>query len=504
VQTAVSEAGPSGDVVDPALRTVVSVVTFDTAVAEERSMRLIDRLERLAAPGVPRVVDVVVDDARGPAVVLEFCGDSVASILAGGAEITAGEIVTLAAPILTALVALHDRGFAHGDVSVGSIAVGAGGRPLLLGCERAVELPSEHVSAREAATDDLHRFADAVRELGREVRDPNARGRVLANADAIRSGAVTPFSPSFRASAEVRLFEIAEPSPLAFSATAERELVGAGHVSPVRVSAGGLRPRSPERRPGLIDAVEGVLARLRGPFDARSRVAPRAVIGRAQRRDGEGPLERADRGERLASTEKSRLPASRGRRDPRSGSAKSRRGPLIVGATIVAVTIVVLVLVPTGEPTRSTGAADRVPASRENRQPSDPGEMDPATTGSPASPEPGPASSPPAESPDDALDGARAALDGIAGCSAAPDDSCWPSVIEQGTALLAELSAAEDPLSALPAALALPVDAVEITPRDDYGDLRVVLVTPIDETRPASVLMIRTVAGWRVREAFDA
>jgi hypothetical protein len=77
-------------------------------------------------------------------------------------------------------------------------------------------------------------------------------------------------------------------------------------------------------------------------------------------------------------------------------------------------------------------------------------------------------------------------------------------VVEPDTALLAELSASEDPLSALPAALALPVDTVEIAPRDDYGDLRVVLVTPIDETRPASVLMIRTEAGWRVRDAFDA
>jgi hypothetical protein len=500
----VCEEGPSADGVDAAQRTVVSVVTFDAGVAEERSMRLIDRLQRLAAPGVPRVVDVVVDDARGPAVVLEFCGDSVASILAGGAEITAGEIVTLAAPILTALLALHDRGFAHGDVSVGSIAVGAGGRPLLLGCERSVEFPAEHEQAREAAADDLHRLADALTELGREVRDPHARDRVVAGADAIRSGAVTPFSPAFRASAEVRLFEIAEPSPLAFSAAAERELLGAERVSPVRVSAGALRPRPPERRPGLIDALHGVIARARGRFESRSQGEPRAVIQLGQRRDGGDHPGRGDRGERGGRTEKSRLPASRGRHDQRSGSAgPRRRGPLIVGATIVAITIVVLVLVPTGKPARSTGAADPSVATRESPQPAEPARTD-SVTGSPASPEPGPASSSSAESSDDVVAGARAALDGIAGCAAVQEDSCWRSVIEPDTALLAELSASEDPLSGLPAALSLPVDAVEMTPRDDYGDLRVVLVTPTDETRPASVLMIRTEAGWRVRDAFDA
>ncbi|RWZ51653.1 hypothetical protein ELQ90_06005 [Labedella phragmitis] len=503
VRTAALEAA-GGGLGDAASRTVVSIVTFDTAVAEERSMRLIDRLERLAAPGVPRVLDVVVEDGGGPAVVLEFCGDSIASILAGGAEITAGEVVTLVAPILTALVTLHDRGFAHGDVSIASIAVGGRGRPLLVGCERAVELPDEHAQAREVAADDLRRLADSLTELSREVRDPKARARVVASAAAIRSGAVTPFSPAFRAAAEVRLFEIAEPSPLAFSATEERELLDAETIPPLVRSAGALRPRSPERRSGLLDAAGGLIARVRGRLESRARVERRHPSDREDRAGQGGRVDKGGRGDQGDRTGRHRGLGLRGRRESGQGSARSRRrGPLIVGAAIVGVTIAFLVVVPAWESARSTGATDDAAATRARQASSDPASGFPAPSASQTSTA-GPASSGRAEPADDAVVGARAALDAIASCAAASDDSCWRSVIEPDTALLEEVSASKDPLSALPAALALPVDAVEITPRDDYGDLRVVLVAPVDETRPASVLMIRTEAGWRVRDAFDA
>lgn len=477
-------------------RTAVSIVTFDGNVGEERATRLIEMHERLAGSGVPRVRDVVVDSGGSPAVVLDFCGDTVASILARGAEITAGEVVTIVAPILSAVVSMHDRGYVHGGVSVAAIAIGTGGRPLLLGCERATPLPnSSVVREREAmAGEDVRNVADVLAELATAVRDQGERERVLAASGAIRSGASTPFSSAFRAAAEVRLFEIAEAAPVTFT--------------PMAVDAA-----LDERAPALATREpRRVRVRRESPVGVVPRVS--RVVGSARRHAGSW-LDSLAR----------RIPGR-------------RRGPLILGGVIVVGTILVLVSTPTGGTTPSDAGHG---ADRPGTSPSGAAETASQKTAARANPD-GPgqpdraepkaaAPSPPADAAEDRREvaptddqdadtteddaterdatedvvaAARVAIDALAACASSSTEACWGSAIEPGTDLLAEIAASEDPMTLLPAALALPPDALDIAAREEYGDARVVTVVPADETKPASILMIRTEAGWRIREAFDA
>ncbi len=453
---------------DDERRTPVSIVTFDEPVAEERSTALIAMLEALAAPGVPRVLDVVMEDGR-PAVVLEFCGDSVAGILASGVDVTAGEVVTLVAPILAAVTSLHDRGYAHGRVSVGGIAVGVGGRPLLLGCEDAEPLPAGgRTRDRDAAAgEDIRALGEVVAELAEAVADPVARARVDAAAAAIRLGGPTPFSQAFRAAIEVRLFEIAEPQPLTFTGRATADADAREPTAPARQ-----RPRShgsTRRATPLTRRIAAGISAVRslGPWAARL-----------------------------------------GQRMPRR-----RRGPLLVAGAIVTATVVMLVVLPSGE----RESSERGPAERSiGSTPPDPGSARvpaPEAAGSVEPLEDGGAASTmsstgdeqdPVETtdPDDPVAGARAALDRLAGCASTPSQQCWGSVFEPGSPLLSEAAAPGGGLPGLPPALRIPVDGLDVAERETYGDARVVVLTPADGTEPASVLMIRTEAGWRIREAF--
>jgi hypothetical protein len=449
--------GPAGEA-----RTPVSLVTFDPSVAGEQAMRLIELLDRLVGPAVPRVLDVAEDRSDGPVVVLEFCGETVASILAAGTGLAAGEVVTLVAPILAAVHSLHDRGFSHGGLSVASVSIGVGGRPLLLGVERAIEFGDDGRDRERAARDDLLGIADVLVDLSAAVRDPGDRRRIGDAAGAIRSGAASPFSSATRATAEVRLFEIAVPVPVVF--------------------AGPIGDAADERRP--LPPVRDVRRRR----TRESRSGARAGL--------------AEAGMRLVTLTR-RLTPRRPFRDARPTGARRRRGPVVLGAVIVVGTLVALILVPRGSGGGADGAPEPAPTTEApkvgvttdgGRVTSDVGaeggEVEPAVVST--------------DGATDVVVGTRAVLDAAAACVVSREDDCWGELLEPGTALAAELEATDDPLSALPSALALPVDAVELRPRDDYGDARVVLVVPTDGTRPASVLMIRTEAGWRLRDAFDA
>ncbi|RWZ61452.1 hypothetical protein ELQ92_10700 [Labedella populi] len=469
-----SESGPTGEGAPGSDReaapTAVSLVTFDEHVADENAMRLIEMLDMLAGPAIPRIIDVADDESDGPVVVLEFCGESVASLLAAGTEITAGEVVTLVVPILSAVLSLHDRGFAHGDLSVASIAIGAGGRPLLLGVERAVELVGAGRDRERSAADDIRRIADVLADLAPAVRDPSRRRRVDEVAEAIRSGAGAPFSSAFRATAEVRLFEIAEPSPLVLSSAHDHDVRSGERPSPPVV-------REERRRRARVDEPgQGVVVTV-----VRLAAAARDRLGAIRVWFGLG------------------------------SAAPRRRGPLVVGLVIVVGTVLALILVPrghesrsvdvTGSPAAATSATVGAHPPRADTSSDDTSSDDTSSDDTPSDETPSGAGD---ASSEDVVAGARAVVDGIAACAVSAADDCWASVIESGTALSGELAASEDPLGSLPDALALPVEAVELRARDDYGDARVVLITPIDGTRPASVLMIRTEAGWRLRDAFDA
>lgn len=456
----------------------MTIVSFDGAGAGGRAMRLVQRLEHLAGESIPRVLDVGVDDNADPVVVIDFCGDAVASVLAAGVRLEAGELVTLAAPILAALFGLHDRGFAHGAVSCASIAVGANGRPLLLGCEAAIPIgvDGDRRDRDRRAGEDIRAFADLVDDLAEAVTDVDGRDRARRAADAFRSAADAPFSAAERSAAEVRLFEIAEPRPLTLVTRPvladEDRTFGAARIL----------TRAPgERRRDRSRAREG-------GTDRRAVATLRQAVG--------------GRVHRFVDAGVDRVGLFWGRASGR------RRRILAAGASGAALALVLVLVIPTGDTTEGRTATAHASGTA-MRSPTALASASTPSLDSTPSPDPSPSreaggrktSDADPRADDDAVAGTRAAVDVITACLVESVEGCWDEAFEPHSEILSRVTA--DPSVALPSALHRPSEGLEITEREDFGDARLVALTPTDETTPASVLVVRTEAGWRIREVFE-
>jgi hypothetical protein len=74
----------------------------------------------------------VVPTADGLVLVLEYAaGGSLAAVLAARSRLSAGEVVTIGAPLARALGDAHARGLVHGDVTPGNVVFSDAGKPLL-------------------------------------------------------------------------------------------------------------------------------------------------------------------------------------------------------------------------------------------------------------------------------------------------------------------------------------------------------------------------------------
>jgi eukaryotic-like serine/threonine-protein kinase len=80
----------------------------------------------------------------GLVLVLDYAaGGSLAAVLGGGRPLSAGEVVTIGAPLAQALADVHARGLIHGDVTPANIVFDAAGKPMLadLGVARLIGEP---------------------------------------------------------------------------------------------------------------------------------------------------------------------------------------------------------------------------------------------------------------------------------------------------------------------------------------------------------------------------
>ena len=126
-------------------------------LADEEAVREYSLLQHAAAEHVLTLHEALTlesvpgleEAAGGPAtaLVLQLCeGGSLAGVVAERGHLSAGEAVTVIAPIARALAGLHELGIVHGDVSPGNVLLESDGRPCLsdLGYARlAGEVPDE-------------------------------------------------------------------------------------------------------------------------------------------------------------------------------------------------------------------------------------------------------------------------------------------------------------------------------------------------------------------------
>src|SRR6478609_3388980 len=104
----------------------------DGNAAAAQAVRELAVLTRIDNPHVVRLHSATpLEDGRLALVLDLVDGGSLAAVVAGRGHLSAGECVTVLAPIARAVADLHTAGVLHGDLSPGNVLFTADGRPML-------------------------------------------------------------------------------------------------------------------------------------------------------------------------------------------------------------------------------------------------------------------------------------------------------------------------------------------------------------------------------------
>lgn len=413
-------------------------------------------------------------DGRVCLVVERIAGERLSKLL-GERSLTPGEAVTVLAPIAAVVRRLADAGFVHTRLAASDVLFDATGRPRLLGLGALVRLHGLSAVERSSALREGHSaLGRLVAEVAAAVRPPSAFARALA---VVTAGLATrPFKP-FALELEQVLFEIAEPAPVRGSDASAGPADVRPRIAPPPIAGVG----SPAIREA---AAEHPLAAPLLDAETTSD-APRAMLAH------ESPL--------LVALNWSRLRAAA------RAAVGRRRAPVLVGALGGgAALVVMLALVPPSEPGGPAFAANDGGIG--------------AAAGGAAHADPTPADAEPGSNADavdaredaeadDAVEADPAAvaaelLELRTSCLTAADRKCLAAVVQPGSALEADDLAL---LALEPGQRPDPVryDLSGITVQGAMGQA-VLLQVPMQdaERQPASLLMVRSEAGWRLRELF--
>jgi len=430
-------------------------------------------------PALPALRDLAtLDDGRTCVVVERLAGPTLAA-LATGRVLTAGEAVTVLAPIALAMTDLERAGFAHVRLALSDVMFDESGRPRIIGTGALVRLDggADDPGARTARLREMtSAYARLVTEVSAVTRPATALDPVRRLIDEVL--AVRPFR-AHSDEIEHALFGVAVPAPVDLGARApspsrrhraDTEADRAGSAASVLGTVGSIGRVTPAQEPRR-------LPRMTAPFDA---LLHEALPTDASVEDaGAEPFQPAG-SNRLLAGGRERIAQLR-------RALRGRRPVMIVAALIGGAALVLaLTLVP---PTAGTAerAAATAPPPVQSGAAADAGEL--AT------------STPPTN---DAAAAVRDLLHRRHRCYASADVSCLREVLQVGSALeaadhaaLASAQTAGDTPETPPFAL----DAARVS--GGMGEAWLVEVPYVDPERPpASVLVMRSEAGWRLREIF--
>jgi hypothetical protein len=391
----------------------------------------------------------VLTSASGELVLVfeDLGGDPLASWLTARGRPEPGEAITLVVPVLDAVQHLARRGTAIGALDVDDVEIDARGAPVLVGVQQAAAGPdAERASLPVAAM-----FARAVVER--------------AARPASRDSTPTLDATSFESLVE-SVFDLGEAVPLSSvddvvegvdDCLGGGPLVSAPEDEPVMRGWLALLPES--------EALDRVIAGVRG-------LRPRQVI-------------------------------------PALGAVRWRYRLLAAGAVVVAGVAVVLGPAST---TRHDGSADGVGAASASTGASAGAEAEASTSGSPGGDSPGTTTTTPARTGetgapdevealvvgDDATAAAEVLLASRLECLRDVTPSCLDAVDQPGSPIALRDAAVLDDPSLAGAATVL----LELTGGASRAGGTVVLEATGPHGEPASVLVMRTEAGWRLRDVF--
>ena len=411
-------------------------------------------------------------DGRTCLVLEQLTGGALPGFLDGRRRIRPGEAVTILAPVAAALAELQAIGLMHPAVNLSTILFDSSGRPVLTGLGKLRPLP-DAAGGRPDAVDAAHgRLAQVVRAVLDHV-DPGLPAPTALR-DLERWCAVPAARSTVRALGELEhlLFAWAEAIPVRLGQTRP-----AGSGPQVGDWLRSPPPDDPAGRDhgevGRLAAAESGVRRMLARRVSRSRAAVHRLWGGI--RDGE-------------------LKNERGR------GFRARRGPLLLAAVVAVVSTGLAVT------TVSPGVSQHDAGAR------------PA-----ASTEPGESSGVPSDGP---AEPSGSDTDGADRASVLGDDPAVavPALLRTRARCLREVSVVclDDVHQSQSAALAADSYTLRLMQQgggapeqedltswaaalvERRGDVALVsLQAPGAERQPASVLVVKGEAGWRVRDIFD-
>ncbi|MEC5182628.1 hypothetical protein RCH12_000058 [Cryobacterium sp. MP_3.1] len=418
-------------------------------------------------------------DGRLCLVLDRLTGSSLDRLLAERGTLGAGEVVTIAATITAALQALHDAGFSHSMIGPACVRFDGRGRPVLLGLGALEDLPAGGAGVARRR-DDLVRLAGCVRSLLDHL-DPQTPE--AATAESVVA--------EFEAAATAR------PVPADLSGV-EAVLFDWAAATAVRGAVPGTVPADPE-----------------GPEDTHALAEPSNPLTRPARPAGarepairaQGRPAGAKRGSPAQPTGPLERQVRRGLAGCRSGleavSARSRVGarwlqallrnrnrvrPVIVGVCLSVLLAVggIAALSPAESPVvAEDGSGDGDVLSAPATRSSSPGAA--ATLAS-----------------DDPAAATLVLLELREGCLAEASVLCLESVDQAGSVAMAADSYRARQMEPSADRTAAGLTA---TVQERRGNAALIVLTPAAggraHTQPASALVIKGEAGWRLRELFD-
>lgn len=441
-----------------------------------------DRIEReitLRTDLEPGTVAALLDVTRLPdgrvCLVLEYLGGgTLTQVLRGKTPLSTGEAVTILAPVVTAVGRLHSAGFVLPRLGPAHILFDTTGRPVLGGLS-SVEPAGDAGERTRSVRSDYGRITALLRAVfsALDSADPSAR-RAETLASWFESAiADVPFVPDLQL-LERRLFEWSAALPLRL-----------GSVAPLAITA----PDMVRERAEPVDLLPGVLreaARV-----AASSTAP-DVPERAGRRRSAAMtwlLQWVDWN-----------PASAFAQWVRS-MLRGRRRILLMGGVLAAAFTVVALLALSPEPTAINAAAPSATGT-ERANGSSGGKPQPTAEPSAAA----------AIAADDPVAATTALVELRAACLVAASVLCLDQVDQPGSAAhaadiytvrLAQQGTATE-TNAAPGAGALVSNMAVPSLVERTGNAALVALTPSGgDSKPASLLVIKGEAGWRLREIFD-
>ncbi|NYG19848.1 hypothetical protein BJY17_000595 [Agromyces hippuratus] len=446
------------------------VVRVYDATADGAAIALeVEAMSTDASGSLPALFDIAtLDDGRCALAVERLAGAPVARIIAER-RVTPGEAVTILAPIAVAVGELERRGFVHTRLSPGDVLLDGHGRPRLIGLGGLERLPTAPHERNQLLRTGHVALADLVAEVVAATERPGA----FAAVEEMMQARLTtrPFTPC-DAELERALFAAAEPE-------AVRGIVIAAP-----------RPGPPSRATAPLEVGPSVAhgddAEHLGATEAPARRSFATLLDLAQ-----WPAFVADGRRSVDGAPPSGSPdAPVGVRNRIRTMLRRRRPALIVGSLVGGGALVLLLtLVPpeTSEVVASDSVHDT--AAIATAAP----EVEPSETAdAPAD----------ATAGDDVLAAVHALLARRAECFDQLDLACLETIVQAGSAAeadeLAAMGVARDGGDAPPA-----FDPAGIALTAEMGSAVLVTVPyATSEREPASLLVMRGEAGWRLREIF--